>query len=73
MCVQTTLASAGAFQIERCSHCGGFSLHLGPMTLRMDLKAVRSLHSMLQQSLNHVDQDVDQDSSIVPNLDSLVN
>ena len=43
------------------------------MTLRMDLKAVRSLHSMLQQSLNHVDQDVDQDPSIVPNLDSLVN
>lgn len=73
MCVQTILASSGVFQIEQCSHCGGFSLHLGPVTLRMDLNAIRALREVLTQALSHTDEDAAREISMVASGDKHVN
>lgn len=55
-CENKELARKGPFQIHRCGECDGFSLHLGPVTLRLDERAVRSLTEMLQDGLRALDR-----------------
>lgn len=55
-CANHELAKRGPFQIHRCSECDGFSLHLGPVTLRLDEQAIRNLAHMLQEGLLQLDQ-----------------
>jgi len=56
-CHPKVLAQSGHFQIERCPHCSGISLHLGPTTIRMDGRSLETLREMMNQALEQMDSD----------------
>lgn len=64
MCKQRVLASAGPFQIHACDECGGISVHLGPMTFRLDSGALRTLHQVTSDAVRRLSDE----SSDAPDL-----
>gem|GEM_PF-2515107 len=52
MCKNNTLALSGPFRIEGCAECGNLSVHLGPITVRVDKKALKSLHRISGDALS---------------------
>ena len=67
-CENNELAKNGPFQLHRCRECDGFSLHLGPVTLRLDEQAVRSLGQMLQEGLARLDRNRHAPATLSTNL-----
>jgi hypothetical protein len=49
-CKLETLARGPVAHVERCAHCGCLSMHLGPMTLRLDPVALRALSRTLSEA-----------------------
>ncbi len=50
-CSQETLARSEVLHVQRCTHCGTVSLHLGPLTVRFDAASVESIWNTLGQAL----------------------
>lgn len=60
MCENRYLALSGPFRIEGCGCCHNLSIHLGPVTVRLDQKALRSLHVMTGEALQKLSQSLAQ-------------
>ena len=54
MCENRYLALSGPFRIEGCTCCGKLSIHLGPVTVRVDQKALESLHNLAGAALQRL-------------------
>lgn len=54
MCHSKPLASAGMFRLESCSQCENLSVHLGPVTVRLDPGALRTLHRLLSEAIRQM-------------------
>lgn len=54
MCDTKPLASAGAFRLESCGRCQALSVHLGPVTVRLDPAALRTLHQLLAEAVRRL-------------------
>ena len=54
MCDNRYLALSGPFRIEGCACCGNVSIQLGPVTVRVDQKALRSLHEMTGEAMQRL-------------------
>lgn len=46
-CRLETLASSGMGRVDHCPHCGCISLHMGPLTVRMEASGVEALRQLL--------------------------
>ncbi len=55
MCQSKPLASAGSFRLDSCHHCDSLSVHLGPITVRLDPTALRALHRLLGEAIQQID------------------
>ena len=46
-CRHELLARNGIAKVKRCMDCGGVSLHLGPVTLQLDERALEAVSHLL--------------------------
>jgi hypothetical protein len=49
-CHQETLAQNGVAHVQRCLDCGGISIHLGPVTVRLDDPSLEALWVVLGEA-----------------------
>ncbi|WP_224248763.1 hypothetical protein [Hyalangium gracile] len=56
-CQQHTLAHGPVAQVQSCGDCGSISIHLGPMSMRLDAEALRSLWMTLGEAVEQLDRD----------------
>lgn len=56
-CRHRVLAQNGAGQLSRCTGCGAISLHVGPVTLRVDAATAEALWALLGEGLHEVHED----------------
>ncbi|WP_437729173.1 hypothetical protein [Sorangium sp. So ce861] len=49
-CRQETLAHNDVAHVQRCSDCGGISIHLGPVTVRLDAASLEALWAVLGEA-----------------------
>ena len=54
-CKNRILAIAGPFSIELCERCRNAAIHLGPITVRVDLSALETIHTMLGDALDELE------------------
>jgi hypothetical protein len=54
-CRMETLAKSASSHVQRCRHCQCIAVHLGPVTLRFDASAARSLWNTLGQALTRLE------------------
>ena len=47
VCRHETLASNGVAQVQRCMDCGCVSIHVGPLTFRLDAASLEGLWAAL--------------------------
>ena len=53
-CRHRMLAQNAAGQLSRCAACGAISLHVGPVTLRVDAATAEALWALLGEGLHEV-------------------
>ncbi|AKF04606.1 hypothetical protein [Sandaracinus amylolyticus] len=46
-CHYETLAAEGAFSVHRCTECGGLTLNVGFVSVRLDERAFRAVHDTM--------------------------
>ncbi|MFZ5441304.1 MAG: hypothetical protein ACOZQL_14950 [Myxococcota bacterium] len=49
-CHYETLARSELAHVQRCSECGGLTVHLGPVSVRLDERTLRSLLGVLGEA-----------------------
>ncbi|ACY14147.1 hypothetical protein [Haliangium ochraceum] len=49
-CHHETLARNKVAHVQRCGHCGAVSIHLGPMTVRLDDSALDALAAVTAEA-----------------------
>jgi hypothetical protein len=49
-CHHVTLAKNGVAHIQRCTECGCVSVHLGPVTVRLDAEALEALGTVVGEA-----------------------
>ncbi len=49
-CHQVTLAKNGVAHVQRCTECDCVSIHLGPVTVRVDPHGLEALWSVLGEA-----------------------
>lgn len=50
MCEVRVVAGNGSLRIERCEECRGYTLHLGPTSIRLDEATFRVLSGLFQKA-----------------------
>ncbi len=58
VCRNRTLAHGTTGCIQQCSDCGVISLHLGGITMRVDVATAEALWALLGEALHEVSVDV---------------
>lgn len=53
-CHPETIATNGLAQVQRCAHCGCISVHLGPVTVRVDEAGLKSLAALFDEAQHHL-------------------
>jgi hypothetical protein len=56
-CTGRTIAQSPVATVDRCTHCGSLSLHVGPVTLRLEEHAFRRLVSTLAEAVRRLEED----------------
>ncbi|MEZ4255420.1 MAG: hypothetical protein R3A78_06840 [Polyangiales bacterium] len=56
-CQPRTLSRQGFVHIQRCEDCGGVSVHVGAVTLRLEVEAIYVLWRALEEALEHLDSE----------------
>lgn len=56
-CQQHTLSRGEVAHVQRCEHCGSVSIHMGPMSVRLDDRALRSLWITLGDAVETLDRE----------------
>ena len=49
-CHPVTVANNGSAHVQCCPHCGCISVHLGPISLRLEAEGLESLSSVLGEA-----------------------
>ncbi|WP_437280228.1 hypothetical protein WME90_06630 [Sorangium sp. So ce375] len=49
-CRHETLAHNGVAHVQRCLDCGGISVHLGPVSIRLDESSLEALWAVLGEA-----------------------
>lgn len=49
-CHPETIATNALAQVQRCAHCGCISVHLGPVTVRVDEAGLKALASLFDEA-----------------------
>lgn len=55
-CHHETLAKNEVAHVQRCSHCGGITVHLGPFSFRLDERALFALLGVLGEAHGQLQQ-----------------
>lgn len=56
-CQQHTLAQGPVAQVQSCGDCGSVSIHLGPVSVRLDAEALRSVWITLGEAVEHLERE----------------
>ncbi|MBL9037437.1 MAG: hypothetical protein JNG84_02875 [Archangium sp.] len=51
VCHLETLANNGVAHVQRCTDCGGVTIHIGPVSLRLDTAGLEALSSVLDTAV----------------------
>ncbi|WP_224369179.1 hypothetical protein [Hyalangium versicolor] len=57
ICHQHTLSRGDVAHVQCCAHCASISIHIGPVSVRMDEQALRSLWLTLGDAVEKLDRD----------------
>ncbi|MBL8915271.1 MAG: hypothetical protein JNM17_31495 [Archangium sp.] len=53
-CHPETIATSALAQVQRCAHCGCISVHLGPVTVRVDEAGLKALTALFDEANRHL-------------------